>query len=97
MLLIMIKYKPGSRKEPEVILNHIGFSEVGWNEEKALTNLRLWKRRIERAKELEVIIPDPTVLIAALDQISEKALEKDTRRKFRIDSARETLEDNLRR
>ena len=39
-----------------------------------------------------MIIPDPTVLLAALDQITEKALIKDTRRKFRIDSAREALE-----
>ena len=85
MLLSMIKYQPGSRKEREVILNQIGYPEVGWNEEKALTNLRLWKRKIERAKEIEVIVPDPTVLLAALDQITEKALIKDTRRKFRID------------
>jgi hypothetical protein len=79
MLLIMIKYQPGSGKEREVILNQIGYPEVGWNEEKAFTNLRLWKRKIERARELEVIIPDPTVLLAALDQITEKALQKDTR------------------
>ena len=87
----MIKYQPWSRKEREVILNLIGFPEAGWSEEKALTNLRLWKRKIERAKELEAIIPDPTVRLAALDQITEKALIKDTRRKFRINSARETL------
>ena len=63
--------------------------------DKALTNLRLWKRKIERAKELEVIIPDATVLLAALDQITKKALIKDTRRKFRIDSARETLKVDM--
>jgi len=95
MLLIMIKYQPGSRKEREVILNQIGYPEVGWTEEKALMNLRLWKRKIERAKELEVIIPDPTELLAALDQITEKALIKDTIRKFRIDSARETLKVDM--
>ena len=38
-----------------------------------------------------MIIPDPTALLAALGQITEKALNKDTRRKFRIDTARETL------
>jgi hypothetical protein len=52
MLFLMIKYQPGSRKEREVILHQIGFPEAGWNEESALTNLRLWKRRTERAKEL---------------------------------------------
>ena len=29
MLLIMIKYQPGSRKEREAILNQIGYLEVG--------------------------------------------------------------------
>jgi hypothetical protein len=52
MLLIMTKYQPGSRKEREVILNQIGYPEVGWTEQKAFVNLRLWKRKIERAKEL---------------------------------------------
>ena len=91
----MVKYQPGSRKEREVILNQIGYPEVGWNEEKAITNLILWTRKIERTKELEVIIPDPTVLLAASDQITEKALIKDTRRKFRIDSARQTLKVDI--
>ena len=40
-------------------------------------------------------IPDPTVLISALDQITEKALQKDPRRKFRIDSARQELKVDI--
>ena len=73
------------------MLTQIGFPEVGWTEDKALNNLKMWKRKIERAKELEVIIPDPTVLLAALDQITEKVITKDARRKFRVDAAREAL------
>jgi hypothetical protein len=95
MLFLMIKYQPGSRKEREVILQQIGCPEAGWNEESALTNLRLWKRRIERAKELEVIIPDPTVLMSALDLITSKALQKDPDRKFRILSARQELKVDI--
>ena len=45
----------------------------------------------ERAQELEVIIPDPTALLAALDQIREKVITKDAGRKFRVDAAREAL------
>ena len=47
MLLIMIKYQPGSRKEKEAILQQIGSPEAGWTEEKALANLKLWKRKID--------------------------------------------------
>ena len=90
MLLIMIKYQPGSRKETEAILQQIGSPEVGWTEDKALTNLKLWKRKIDRAKELGLVIPDPAVLIVALYTITRKVIAKDTRRKFRIDTARES-------
>jgi hypothetical protein len=95
MLFLMIMYQPGSRKEREVILQQIGSPEAGWNEESALTNLRLWKRRIARAKELEVIIPDPTVLMSALDLITAKALLKDPNRRFRIQSARQELKVDI--
>ena len=52
-LLIMIKYQPGSRKEKEAILNQIGSPEVGWTEDKALANLKLWKQRLIVPKSLD--------------------------------------------
>jgi hypothetical protein len=88
VLLIVMKYQPGSRKEKETLLQQFSCREVGWNEEKALNILKMWKWKIERAKELELIIPDPTVLLSGLDQITEKVIPKDLRRKFRVDSQR---------
>ena len=88
MLLIMIKYQPGSRREKEALLQQIGCPEIGWNEEKTLTILKMWKRKIERAKELELIIPNPTILLSGLDQITEKVIPNDPRIKFRVDTAR---------
>jgi len=38
-----------------------------------LMNLKLWKRRIERAKELQLMIPDPAVLLSSLDTITDKS------------------------
>jgi hypothetical protein len=95
MLLIMIKYQPGSKREKEAILQQIGSPEAGWNEEKAFSNLKIWKRKIDRAKELGLVIPDPAVLIVALDTITEKVIAKDARRKFRIDTARESLKVDI--
>jgi hypothetical protein len=62
MLMVMVKYQPGSRSDKTALLNHIQSPEVCWKEEKALSTLKLWKRRIERAKELKVTIPDPCIL-----------------------------------
>ena len=89
--MIMSKYQPGSKKEKEMLLQQITNPEVGWTEEQALTTLKMWERRIERAKELKLIIPDPAVLLSSLDTITEKILEKDTRRSFRVESAREGI------
>ena len=95
LLLIMIKYQPGGRKEKEAILTQITHPEVQWNEDKVLEGVRNWKRRIERAKELKVVIPDPSVMLSALDSMTEKVVKKDSRRAFRLESMREQLKVDL--
>ena len=74
--MIMVKYQPGSRKEKEALLQQISSPEVCWNEEKALTALKMWKRRIERARELKLTIPDPCILLSALDAVSFNAIKE---------------------
>ena len=91
MLMIMVKYQPGTRKEKEALLEQIQNPESCYNQEKALNNLKLWKRRIERAKELKAAIPDPVILLNALDTITYNAVRKDQRRLFRVNAAREAL------
>ena len=91
MLMIMVRYQPGSRKEKESLLQQIQSPEARWEEEKALSTLKLWKRRIERAKELDLSIPDPCILLSALDTITFNAVKKDPRRLLRLNSARESI------
>ena len=86
LLFVMIKYQPGSRKEKENLLAQIINPEVKWTNETALEGLRDWKRKIERAKELDLIIPDPSIMLSALGTITEKALKNDRRRTFRMES-----------
>ena len=89
LLLIMIKYQPGSRKEREAILNQITNPEACWTDDKALEGLRTWKRRLERARELKLVIPDPAILLAAIDGMTEKVIKKDQRKVFRMETLRE--------
>ena len=51
MLMIMVKYQRGTRKEKEALLQQIQNPESCWKEKKALSNLKMWIRRIEREKE----------------------------------------------
>lgn len=91
MLMIVVKYQPGSRKEKEALLQQIQNPDVCWKEEKAFSTLKMWKRRVERARELKVTVPDPCILLSALDGITFNAISKDTRRMFRINSARDAI------
>ena len=70
-----------------MLLQQVTNPEVCWTEERSLMNLKLWKRRIERAKEINSTIPDPAVLLSSLDIITDKVLTKDHRRKFLIEGA----------
>ena len=83
LLMIMVKYQPGTRKEKEALLEQIQNPESSWKEEKALSNLEMWKRGIERAKDLKASIPDPCIFLIALDTITYNAITKDPRRAFR--------------
>ena len=47
--------------------------------------------KIERARELKLIVPDPSVLLSGLDAVTEKVIKRDQRRSFRIESAREAI------
>ena len=76
----MAKYQPGGRRERAALLSQIAQPECCWTEEQALEAVRAWKRKIERAKELKVIIPDPSIMLSALDIMAEKVLKKDQRR-----------------
>ena len=44
---------------------------------------------------MKVSIPDPSILLKAFDTITEKVIAKDTRRMFRIDTARESLKVDI--
>ena len=69
-------------------MQQISCPEACWSEDKALFALTMWKRKIERARELKLIIPDPSVLLSGLDATMEKVIKRDQRRSFRVESAR---------
>ena len=96
-LSIVIKHQPGGRKEREALLSQITNPEACWSEDKALEAVRSWKRKIERARELKLVVPDPSVLLAALDTLTltEKVLRKDQRKNFRIESVREQIKVDI--
>ena len=45
MLMVIVKYQPGTRKEKEALLQQIQYPSQSWKKERALSHLKLWKRR----------------------------------------------------
>ena len=44
-----------------------------------------------KSKGIEASIPDPSVLLKAVDDMTEKAIKKDSRKVFRIESIRQEI------
>ena len=84
MLMVMVKYQPGTRKEKEALLQQIQYPSQSWKKERALSHLKLWKRRIEKAKELKASIPDPSILLKAFDTITAKVIGDDPVKHFEL-------------
>jgi hypothetical protein len=91
----MTKYQPGGKKERESILRMIIEPEAKTNETEALEGLKTWQRRLQRAKELKLNIPDASILLASVDKITEKAIKKDPRKMFRLETIREQLKVDI--
>ena len=87
----MIEYQPGVRREKEALVQLTSCPEACWSDDKAFNTLKMWKRKIERAQELKLTLPDPSVLLSGLDLITDKVIERDQRRSFRVKSAREAI------
>ena len=95
LLFIMTKYQPGGKKERESSLRMIIEPEAKTNEAEALEGLKTWQRRLQRAKELKLNIPDASILLASVDKITEKAIKKDPRKTFRLETIREQLKVDI--
>ena len=65
--------------------------EACWNEEREFATLEMWERRIESARELKLIFPDPSALLSALDAIAENVIKKDARKTKVISKKAQTL------
>ena len=89
-------YQPGGTSETGNLLRHLTDPKVGTNLCDALQTLRLWRRWLARAEELDVALPDGLVLITVLGKIAEVVGKTGTQASFRISSVRQELQIDIR-
>ena len=88
---LMTVYQPGGLSEKSIILKALEQPPEAPCLSSALVGLRRWLRWKRRAEEVQVALPDPSVLVKGLNRLVRKILEANKELGFRISLAKTTL------
>ena len=87
-----VLYQPGGISERTAILKHLEGKSAGENVHECITALRKWRRYIERAESMRVTVPDPSILLGAVELMVKKVLDAHPEVKFRVALMRNELQ-----
>ena len=88
---LMTIYQPGGLSEKAIILKALEQPQEATCLASALVGLRRWLRWKRRAAEVQVALPDPSVLVKGLNKLVKKVLDSNKELGFRINLAKSTL------
>ena len=88
MCRLMVLYRPGSATEKSQLLRNLESPEPANTPGEALDKLRQWLRYQQRAADLGLVIPDPSVLLRGLDVMVKKPLGDAPEMSFRLNLLR---------
>lgn len=88
MFAIYRRYQPGGLKEKTQTLADLSNTKPAATPAEAVERLRLWRRQLLRAIELQATLPDPVLQVRALDVVMKDLLKKDAQASFRISAYR---------
>ena len=89
---LMASYQPGGLVEKSVILKNLESPPEVDSLASLVVGLRKWMRWKQRAQELGVTIPDPTVLARSLSKMVKKVVEMQPELSFKMALARNSLQ-----
>ena len=67
---LLTKYQPGGAGEKQALLRTLTTPAAVNTATDGIAGIRKWSRALTRAQELKLALPDPTLLVKALDQIT---------------------------
>ena len=88
MCRLMVLYRPGSATEKSQLLRKIETPEPVQGPQEAVEGLRLWLRTYNRAGDLSLVVPDPSILLKSLDNMVKKPLNDNPEILFRMQMLR---------
>ena len=88
---LYITYQPGGASERTKLLQCITDAKCGSSLGDLVEWIRLWRRYVQRATELKIVLPDGLVLIGALSKCSDQLSGKSPQVAYRINLIRQHL------
>ena len=85
---LMVLYRPGSAQEKGQLLRRIESPEAAGTTQEAVEGLRQWLRYYQRARDLKLSTPDPSIMIRALDNMLKKPIIDNPEVGFRMNLIR---------
>ena len=85
------RYQPGGLAERSRLLRQLVEPKSPQSLNETVELLRGWRRSLRRAQELEIATPDSTLLLGALDKMSEQIVKASSQAAFRTSSTRAAL------
>ncbi|CAE7637199.1 GIP, partial [Symbiodinium pilosum] len=88
IVAVLTRYQPGGPSERANVLAFLVSPERPTSIENGLTTCRRWLRQLQRAKELNLMLPDATLLIKGADSLMGPVLTRSQQSVFRLNSFR---------
>eukprot|EP00913_Durusdinium_trenchii_P034611 g32381.t1 len=88
---VLVRYQPGGLGERAHLLKQLVEVRVPTSVGEMVTQLQMWRRWLRRAQELRVNVPDATLLMGALDKLSQPLGKVATQSAFRLSAIRANL------
>ncbi|CAE7234262.1 hypothetical protein AK812_SmicGene14430 [Symbiodinium microadriaticum] len=87
-----VMYQPGGASERASILRQLEGMSSGEGVSECISALRKWRRYLQRAEEMGVSVPDPSLLLRGVDTMTARTLEEHSEVKFRVALAKNELQ-----
>ncbi len=88
---LLVTFQPGGPNEKALLLRKLTEVALGKDLAELSTSIRGWRRHFQRALEIQTTLPDPTLLVHALDGPSGVVAKMDSQAAFRLAQSRSTL------
>ena len=96
LFTLLKNFQPGGSSERTLLLKELSEIKVGKSPSEACAAVRSWRRFYTRTKEIEATVPDPIILLRALEPAVQLVSQLDAQATFRLAQSRAQLQVDAR-